>query len=36
MLVDLDGVPGALAGGPDEERPFDGLLNLDEGSDAGI
>jgi hypothetical protein len=36
MLIDLDGIAGALAGGPDEKRPFDGLLNLNEGSDDSI
>lgn len=30
MLVDLSDLVGALAGGPDKKRPFDGRLDIDK------
>jgi len=36
MLVDLSDLVRALARGPDEKRPFDGRLDVDELFDAGI
>jgi len=36
VFVDLRDLVGAFAGGPNEIRPFDGRLDIDEFSDDEI